>query len=107
MSSGIEPPFSLFYDRTIQTFDGPIVERVEDYAFARQVSGRTANEIEASEHMNVLLVAQEYIDSACSKTCNVGDHVKFEEFKKLYYDDGRVARKGVRRFGPAGRGLAF
>ena len=103
VSSGIEPPFSLFYDRTIQTFDGPIVERVEDYAFARQVSGRTANEIEASEHMSVLLVAQEYIDSACSKTCNVGDHVKFEDFKKLYYDAWKGGAKGCTTFRASGK----
>ena len=103
VSSGIEPPFSLFYDRTIQTFDGPIVERVEDYAFARQVSGRTANEIEASEHMSVLLVAQEYIDSACSKTCNVGDHVKFEEFKNLYYDACKGGAKGCTKFRASGK----
>ena len=103
VSSGIEPPFALYYDRTIQTFDGPVVERVEDYAFARQVSGRTANEIEASEHMKVLLVAQEYIDSACSKTCNVGDHVKFEEFKKLYYDAWKGGAKGCTTFRASGK----
>ncbi len=103
VSSGIEPPFALHYDRTIQTFDGPVVERVEDYAFARQVSGRTANEIEASEHMSVLLVAQEYIDSACSKTCNVGDHVKFEEFKKLYYDAWKGGAKGCTTFRSSGK----
>lgn len=103
VSSGIEPPFALYYDRTIQTFDGPVVERVEDYAFARQVSGRTANEIEASEHMNVLLVAQEYIDSACSKTCNVGDHVKFEDFKRLYYDAWKGGAKGATTFRASGK----
>lgn len=103
VSSGIEPPFALYYDRTIQTFDGPIVERVEDYAFARQVSGRTANEIEAAEHMSVLLVAQQYIDSACSKTCNVGDHVKFDEFKKLYYDAWKGGAKGCTTFRASGK----
>lgn len=103
VSSGIEPPFALYYDRTIQTFDGPVTERVEDYAFARQVSGRTANGIEASEHMSVLLVAQEYIDSACSKTCNVGDHVKFEDFKKLYYDAWKGGAKGCTTFRASGK----
>ena len=33
VSSGIEPVFSLGYDRTIQTFDGPKVERVDDYGY--------------------------------------------------------------------------
>ena len=44
-SSGIEPPFSLYYDRTIQTEQGERVERVEDYAYRRGVAGRTANEV--------------------------------------------------------------
>ena len=44
VSGGIEPSFSTGYDRTIQTFDGPKVERVEDYAFARGASVRTAND---------------------------------------------------------------
>lgn len=103
VSSGIEPPFMNFYDRTIQTFDGPVIQRVEDYAFARQVPGRTANEIEAHEHLQVLLVAQEYIDSACSKTCNVGDHVEFEDFKKLYYDAWKGGAKGCTTFRSAGK----
>ena len=33
VSSGIEPPFALFYDRTIEGFDGQSIERVEDYAY--------------------------------------------------------------------------
>ena len=33
VSSGIEPVFSHEYDRTIQTFNGPIVETVSDYAY--------------------------------------------------------------------------
>ena len=53
--------------------------------------------------MKVLLVAQEYIDSACSKTCNVGDHVKFEEFKKLYYDAWKGGAKGCTTFRASGK----
>ena len=39
VTGGIEPVFSHYYDRTIQTFEGPRVERVEDYAYARGVAG--------------------------------------------------------------------
>ena len=86
VSSGIEPPYSLFYDRTIQEFDGHQIQRVEDYAYRQGVSGKTANEISAQDHLKVLAMASEYIDSAVSKTCNVGDSVDYEEFKNLYSD---------------------
>ena len=64
VSSGIEPPYSLFYDRTIAGFDGKQVERVEDYAYTKGFNGRTANEISAREHLEVLALAQQFIDSA-------------------------------------------
>jgi len=74
VSSGIEPVFSHYYDRTIQTFDGPIVERVEDYAYrVYGVAGQTADQTPVLDHVAVLNLASKYVDSACSKTCNVGD----------------------------------
>ena len=49
VSSGIEPVFSLGYDRTIQTFDGPKVERVDDYGYREfGVKGKTADELQSS-----------------------------------------------------------
>ena len=103
VSSGVEPPFSLYYDRTIQNFDGSTTERVEDYAYRHGVSGRTANEITAQEHLQVLALAQQYVDSAVSKTCNVGDHVTYDEFKTLYYDAWKAGCKGITTFRAAGK----
>lgn len=92
VSSGIEPVFSHYYDRTIQTFDGPKIERVEDYGYrVFGVKGKTANELSVFDHVAVLNLASRYVDSACSKTCNVGDDVSWEEFKDVYmraYDGG-------------------
>ncbi|ADE38630.1 adenosylcobalamin-dependent ribonucleoside-diphosphate reductase [Candidatus Puniceispirillum marinum] len=102
VSSGIEPPFSLYYDRTIQQFDGHQIERVEDYAFTQGVSGRTANEISAEEHLSVLAMAQQYVDSACSKTCNVGDDVSYDDFKNLYMKAWLSGCKGITTFRAAG-----
>ena len=103
ISGGIEPVFSHYYDRTIQTFDGPIIERVEDYAYARGVKGRSANDISVQEHLAVLLLAQHYIDSACSKTCNVGDDVSYEDFKKVYVDAWKGGAKGCTTFRMSGK----
>jgi len=102
VSSGIEPPFSLQYDRTVQSFDGQDVERVEDYAYRQGVVGRTANEISADDHLDVLILASKYVDSAVSKTCNVGDDVKYDDFKELYYKAWVYGCSGITTFRAAG-----
>ena len=104
VSSGIEPVFSHFYDRTIQTFDGPKVERVEDYGYrAFGVKGKTADELSVFDHVAVLNLASRYVDSACSKTCNVGADVSWQDFKDVYmaaYDGGA---SGCTTFRAAGK----
>ena len=103
VSGGIEPVFSHYYDRTIQTFEGPKVERVMDYAYARGVEGRGANDISVQDHLKVLLLAQSYVDSACSKTCNVGDDVTYDEFKQVYVDAWKGNAKGCTTFRLSGK----
>ena len=103
VSGGIEPVFSHYYDRTIQTFDGPRIERVEDYAYSKGVKGRTANDITVEEHLEVLCLAQHYVDSACSKTCNVGDDVDYERFKQVYVKAWESGAKGATTFRLSGR----
>ena len=103
ISGGIEPVFSHYYDRTIQTFDGPRVDRVEDYAYSRGVEGRTAGSLSTDEHLAVLALAQHYVDSACSKTINVGDSVTYNEFKEIYAKAWREGCKGVTTFRASGK----
>jgi ribonucleoside-diphosphate reductase alpha chain len=83
--------------------DGQKVLRVEDYAYRQGVHGRTANEISAEEHLSVLALSQKYVDSAVSKTCNVGDSVSYEDFKKLYEDAWAAGCKGITTFRAAGK----
>jgi ribonucleoside-diphosphate reductase alpha chain len=103
ISSGIEPPFSLKYDRRTLLSDGnaewwPIY----DYAFDRWgIKGRTSQDLTAQEHINVLNLASKLVDSACSKTCNVGDDVAFEEFKELYIMAYEGGSSGCTTFRPA------
>lgn len=103
VTGGIEPVFSHYYDRTIQTFEGPRVERVEDYAYAKGVKGRTSSEISVQDHLAVLLLSQHYVDSACSKTCNVGDDITYEEFKQVYVDAWKGGAKGCTTFRASGK----
>lgn len=104
VSSGIEPVFSHFYDRTIQMPDGPRVERIEDYAVREYgVKGVTADSLSPFDHVAVLNLASKYVDSACSKTCNVGADVTWEQFKEVYmaaYDGGA---SGCTTFRAAGK----
>ena len=104
VSSGIEPVFSHFYDRTIQTFDGPTIERVDDYGYREfGVKGKTADELSVFDHVRVLNVASKYVDSACSKTCNVGDEVTWEQFKQVYMDAYEGGSSGCTTFRASGK----
>jgi len=104
VSSGIEPVFSHSYDRTIQTFDGPVVTKVTDYAFREWgVVGKTADECTADEHLAVLALAQQYVDSAVSKTINVSKEMPREEFKSIYMKAWELGCKGATTFNKDGK----
>ena len=84
--------------------DGPRVERIEDYAVREYgVKGVTADSLSPFDHVAVLNLASKYVDSACSKTCNVGADVTWEQFKEVYmaaYDGGA---SGCTTFRAAGK----
>jgi ribonucleoside-diphosphate reductase alpha chain len=104
VSSGIEPVFSLYYDRTIQTYEGPKVERVTDYGYrVWGVKGKTADKCSVFDHVRMLCVASEYVDSACSKTCNVGDEVTWGEFKDVYWQAYAGGASGCTTFRASGK----
>jgi len=104
VSSGIEPVFSHFYDRTIQTFDGPKVERVEDYGYrVFGIKGKTADELSVFDHVKVLNAASAFVDSACSKTCNTGDDVTWAEFKRVYMEAYEGGSSGCTTFRASGK----
>lgn len=104
VSSGIEPVFSHYYDRTIQTFDGPTVERVEDFAYREWgVKGIKADDLSVFDHVKVLNTASMYVDSACSKTCNVGDSVTWDDFKDVYMKAYEGGASGCTTFRSSGK----
>ena len=104
VSSGIEPVFSHAYERTIQTFEGPKVERVEDYGYrVFGVVGKTANELSVFDHVKVLNLASKYVDSACSKTCNVGDDITWDQFKDVYMQAYLGGASGCTTFRASGK----
>lgn len=104
ISSGIEPVFSHYYDRTIQHFDTQVVERVTDYAYREYgIKGKTASECTPQEHLAVLASVQKYVDSACSKTINLSGEEEWEEFMQIYMDAYEAGCKGCTTFNPKGK----
>jgi ribonucleoside-diphosphate reductase alpha chain len=108
VSSGIEPVFSHAYERKINTVDGQITENFTDYAYREYgVIGKTADECTAEEHLNVLLTAQKFVDSAVSKTCNVNPKMPWQEFKDLYYKAWKGGAKGLSTFNVGGKRMGI
>lgn len=112
ISSGIEPPFSLKYNRTTIMGDGSRKDwPLYDYAYDKwDVKGKTSTQLTAQEHIDVLCMASRLVDSACSKTCNVGDDVTFEQFKDLYINAYKGGASGCTTFRPSsfeGRGAVL
>lgn len=103
VSSGIEPTYAPVVDRVIQTFNGPIVERIEDYG-VRQfgIKPRLARQVAAKDHVSVLCGAQRYIDSAVSKTINVDPATPWKDFQQLYFQSYNGGAKGCTTFNPDG-----
>lgn len=108
VSSGLEPVFAYEFDRQINAKDGLRTEGVEDYGVRVLGNrGKVAEDVTIKEHLGVLLTAQANVDSAVSKTCNVGDDVSWEEFKKLYQDAHAGGAKGCTTFRPNGKRLGI
>ena len=104
ISSGIEPVFSHEYDRTVQTEQGPIVVPMKDNVWHRfGITGDTADSLSTDEHLNMQIAVQPFVDSAVSKTINVGSDVKFDEFKDIYMKAWKGKLKGCTSFRAAGK----
>ncbi len=104
VSSGIEPVFALALDRAINAADRPRVERVEDYGYREWgVEGRIASACSIEDHLSALLVAQDCVDSAVSKTCNVPPDTPWEDFKDLYHAAWKGGAKGCTTFNVGGK----
>jgi ribonucleoside-diphosphate reductase alpha chain len=108
VSSSIEPPFAYEFQRKVRAADGDVVHDCTDYAYrVWGVKGKTTADVTVDEHVNVLLAAQKYVDSAVSKTCNLAPGASWDEFKSVYmkaYDGGA---KGCTTFRPDGKRMGI
>lgn len=113
VSSGIEPPYDLTSRRLINMVEGQVEVELKDYAYGNYgVKGKTAKEVTPADHIKVLCHAQQFVDSAVSKTCNVNGQVgvekkkgttSFDDFKKLYLSAWKGGAKGCTTFNINGK----
>lgn len=104
VSSGLEPIFSYGMERAVIEEHGPRKEVIEDYGVrVLGVRGKRSSEVTVAEHLAVLALAQELVDSAVSKTCNVDGSMDWAAFKGVY--DGAWERgcKGITTFNADGK----
>lgn len=104
ISSGIEPVFAYEVHRTVQTEMGPVLVPLKDYVWNYHgLKDVTADELTVDDHLNMQIACQPWVDSAISKTINVGDDVTFDEFKDVYFKAWKGKLKGVTTFRPSGK----
>lgn len=108
VSSGIEPVFSLESLRNINTKDGIRTSELKDWAWANhKVRGRTTDKVTIAEHLTVLNLASSLVDSAVSKTVNIGDQVTWDEFKDVYYQAWKGGASGCTTFRISGERMGM
>lgn len=104
ISSGIEPVFANEVNRTVITENGPITVALKDYTWnyygLRSVE---THELTTDEHLAMQIAVQPWVDSAVSKTINVGDDVTFDEFKEIYVKAWKGKLKGCTTFRLSGK----
>ncbi|MCA3554270.1 adenosylcobalamin-dependent ribonucleoside-diphosphate reductase [Aestuariivirga sp.] len=112
VSSGIEPIFSLRYERKVVHPGGSTrSEAVTDYAAALywQKYGAdaplppafvTADQLTPSAHLLMQAAVQKHVDSAISKTINIPEDFPFEGFKDVYEEAYDLGLKGCTTYRP-------
>lgn len=116
-SSGLEPIFSLEYDRKMkiggQTDDKIKIVKMRDYAYGKWLEMKddsanvvtkdvfvTALNMTVDEHVDMLGVIAKHIDMSCSKTINVPEDYSFEDTKNIYMKCHELGIKGCTIFRP-------
>ena len=108
VSGGIEPLFAHSFDRVYKSEDGDKVETVEDYGVRYfGVRGMKAADVTPQEHVEVQALAQEYCDSAVSKTVNIDGSCSWEDFKRIYMTAWELGAKGCTTFNADGKRMAL
>jgi len=118
-SSGIEPTFSLYYDRSIRTGVGDEIktEKVYDYAWLQYLEYMKKNNFAISDTpdyfvttfdvneydaIDIQAIFQKYIDHSISKTLNLPTDITYENYNKLFMYAYDSELKGFTTFNSSG-----
>ena len=115
-SSGLEPIFSLEYDRKIkiggQDENNIQIYKMRDYAYEQWLNTPsdinivskdifvTAMDLDVEAHLNILKIIAFHTDMSCSKTINIPTDYPFEKTKEVYMDCWKNGVKGCTIFRP-------
>lgn len=113
-SSGLEPIFSLEYDRKVkvggQDDENITIFKMRDYAYELYKNSnieldessvfKTAMELSVNAHLDVLSVIANHTDMSCSKTINIPTDYPFEDTKEVYMKCWERGIKGCTIFRP-------
>ena len=113
-SSGLEPIFSLEYDRKVkvggQDDENITIFKMRDFAYELYKNSnieldessvfKTAMELSVESHLNVLSVIANHTDMSCSKTINIPSDYPFEDTKEVYMQCWERGIKGCTIFRP-------
>lgn len=116
-SSGIEPIFSLEYERKVkfggQSDDDIQIVKMQDYAYGKWLQVKddpdcivkkdcfiTALEMTVNEHVDMLAKIAHHVDMSVSKTINVPTEYSFEDTKRIYMKCWEYGIKGCTIFRP-------
>ncbi len=110
VSSGVEPIFSVRYDRKILRSDGTHdIQPMEDYAVAlwHELGHKglppklvTVDDLDADDHLRMQAALQPHVDSSISKTINVPQDFPFVDFVSIYEKAHALGLKGCTTFRP-------
>jgi len=111
VSNGIEPVFSVEYERTVRGLNGTSVKfLVKDYAL-REWQNRQPEEklppawvdthsLTPEQHLRIQAVIQPYVDNAISKTINLPVDFPFDQLSEVYSMAYKSGLKGCTIFRP-------
>jgi len=104
ISPGVEPVPYYEQTRILRTFDGEVKETIPDYGVEYLgVHGKTIDDVTVQEHLDVLAVAAELVDSAVSKTVNIRNDYPWDDFKEVYVKAWRAGCKGITTYRAGGK----
>jgi len=111
ISSGIEPIFSLEYNRKVKDVNGDIREEtVTDYAWYlyKEKFGSEekpdyfviTEDLEVEDHIKMQAALQKWVDNSISKTINIPVDYPYEKFKEVYWIAWENRLKGCTTYRP-------